>query len=112
MTGPVPPSPPSKRLRSPSPVIRAPKASSILRVEEDDGSSSSSRPKIILHIRNAQLASKAPKKKARLSHSLGKLCFFCDKLVSELDLKTKNGLVCCSDHKVHYYCQASCLDNH
>ena len=70
------------------------------------------RPKIVLHISKSKYLPKQPIKRARMSGSLGKICYHCEETVSNMDIKMKNGLVNCADHRVHKYCQEHCLLDH
>ena len=48
-----------------------------------------------------------------LSNSdVGALCHECGESLTELDIKTKNPLVPCMDHKVHVYCKNFCISKH
>ena len=80
-----------------------------MREEEDPDRS---RPKIVLHIRNAAQASKPPKKKAKKPSDIDVTCHFCKEAVTSIDIKAKNVLVRCADHKTHKYCQQDCIENH
>ena len=96
------------KLRVPRPSFEAPpQASSTLRSEYN----LCERSPIILRLSQQRL-SKPAKKKARLSSSLGVICAYCAEPVTNLDLKSKNNLVQCSNHKVHKYCQQECLEAH
>ena len=107
-----PPSRPCKRGRPASPSPRpspaaAPQASSTMRSEYDLVDKSP----IVLRLNNQSL-SKLPKKAARLPNTLGSICDFCAQEVTAIDIKTKNGLVACSSHRVHYYCMQECIEGH
>ena len=67
---------------------------------------------VVLRLSKQRYDSKPAKKAARLSTSAGVYCEYCSEPVTKLDLKSKNGLVKCSTHKVHKYCQAECLEAH
>ena len=41
-----------------------------------------------------------------------KVCAFCADEVTTLDIKSKNGIVECSGHKVHKYCKPDCVKAH
>ena len=106
-----PPPPPSKRQRSSSrqqSPAAAPQASSTTRSEYD----LKEKSPIILRLHKQRVHSKPSKKQARLSTTLGVMCAYCAEPVTELDVKSKNGLVNCSNHKVHKYCQQDCIAGH
>jgi hypothetical protein len=107
-----PPPPPCKKDRPSSPSPRpspaaAPQASSTMRSEYDLAEKSP----IVLRLIKQRL-SKPPKKAARLSNTLGSICDYCAEPVTALDIKSNNGLVACSSHRVHYYCMQSCIEGH
>ena len=105
-----PPPPPSKRGRSssppPTPVV--PQHSSTLRSVYDI----TEKSPLVPRLQRQRLLSKPAKKAPRMSSTLGEICSYCAEPLTKLDLKLKNGLVSCSGHKVHKYCQQSCLDVH
>ena len=108
---PPPPPPPSKRQRSSSQQespAAAPQASSTMRSEYD----LQEKSPIVLRLHKQRVHSKPSKKQARLSTTLGNMCAYCSEPVTELDMKSKNGLVNCSNHKVHKYCQQDCIAGH
>ena len=94
-----PPPPPRKRQRtttlrppcspaddpSQSPPAR-PGASSTMRSEYD---LVEERPKIVLHISKSKYLPKQPIKRARMSGSLGKICYHCEETVSNMDINTQ-----------------------
>ena len=92
----------------PSPLQAAPQASSTLRSEYNLVDKSP----VVLRLSKQRYDSKPAKKAARLSSSAGVYCEYCAEPVTELDLKSKNGLVKCSTHKVHKYCQQECMEAH
>ena len=96
----LPPSPPpSKRQRSSSrqqSPAAAPQASSTMRSEYD----LQEKSPIVLRLHKQRVHSKPSKKQARPSTTLGVRCAYCAEPVTELDLKSKNGLVNCSYHKI------------
>ena len=65
----------------------APQASSTMREEVDPDRS---RPKIVLHIKNAGAISKPPKKKAKQPSDIVITCNYCGEAVSSIDIKAKN----------------------
>ena len=82
---------PAKHHRSPSPpespvLALAPQASSTMREEVDPDRS---RPKIVLHIKNAGAISKPPKKKAKQPSDIVITCNYCGEAVSSIDIKSK-----------------------
>ena len=95
-------SPAKKRYRSPS-------------ISPEEGSpqaSSTMRSPLILRLSQQRNLSKPAKKSARLSTTLGMICGFCSDPVTKLDIKSKNNLVQCGNHRVHKYCQQDCIEAH
>ena len=45
-------------------------------------------------------------------NSMKEFCAFCADEVTPLDIKSKNGIVECSGHKVHKYCKPDCVKAH
>ena len=103
-----PPPSPSKRQRASSrqqSPAAAPQASSTMRSEYD---LQEKLPKV-LRLHKQRVHSKPSKKQARLSTTLRVMCAYCAEPVTEFDLNSKNGLVNCSNHKIHKYCQQDCI---
>ena len=84
------------------------------------GSSSTSHSKSVSICRSNQSsrASKRNKSKqdtsasSNQSSSMKEFCAFCADEVTPLDIKSKNGIVECSGHKVHKYCKPDCVKAH
>ena len=88
--------------RSPSPI---PQASSTMQSTDTDVDNSP-----VAHLRQQRFASKPPKKVAR--QPTRESCAFCGEEQTEMDVKSKNILVRCSEHLSHKYCKNRCREAH
>ena len=64
----------------------------------------------VAHLRQQRFASKPPKKVAR--QPTRESCAFCGEEQTEMDVKSKNILVRCSEHLSHKYCKNRCREAH
>ena len=95
-----------KRIRSPSRSLSPiPQPSSTMQSTDTDVDNSP-----VAHLRQQRFASKPPKKVAR--QPTRESCAFCGEEQTEMDVKSKNILVRCSEHLSHKYCKNRCREAH